>query len=258
MNYLARDGATLAWTDEGAGPAVIWAHGLMSDSFTLERVGIFDLTPLEECSRFVRYDARGHGRSSGRAEPDDFRWSNLASDLLALADSVQRDGPIAAIGCSMGTATILHAALKAPSRFDRVVLTAPPTAWETRRAQASVYERLAELVEREGKSAALEMMKRLPRPAIFSNLPQLPIEVDVGVLPSLLRGAGSSDLPAIDELRRLALPVLILAWEGDSSHPVATAERLAEAIPGADLQVSTSLEEVRGWGRSAAEFLVKE
>jgi len=41
----------------------------------------------------------------------------------------------------MGTGTVLHAVVKAPGRFERLVLTAPPTTWEARAAQAEIYER---------------------------------------------------------------------------------------------------------------------
>jgi hypothetical protein len=38
---------------------------------------------------------------------------------------------------------------------------------------------------------------------------------------------------------------------------VATAERLVELIPGAQLHVAESLEQVRGWNRLAARFLAQ-
>ena len=59
-------------------------------------------------------------------------------------------GPIDAIGASMGTGTLLHAAVQAPHRFRRLILSAPPTAWESRTAQAGMYEQAASLIERQG------------------------------------------------------------------------------------------------------------
>jgi pimeloyl-ACP methyl ester carboxylesterase len=225
----------------------------MGNMSSLERIGVFDWGPLAAAgNRLVRYDARGHGLSSGEVDPDDFTYVRLADDLLALADTVEA---VAAIGCSMGTATILHAVLKRPSRFRRVVLTAPPTAWETRRARASGYAEAADTIEREGLSAVTDLIGRFPRPAIFAGLPGFTVEVDLELLPSVLRGAGRSDLPPPEALRQMALPALILAWQGDPAHPVATAERLAELIPGAQLRVAESLEQIRDWNRLAAEFL---
>ena len=42
-------------------------------------------------------------------------------------------------------------------------------------------------------------------------------------------------------------PTLILAWDGDPGHPVATAERLHELIPGSALHVARTPEELRTW-----------
>jgi 3-oxoadipate enol-lactonase len=255
VRHLHLRRSTIAWTQEGQGPAVVWSHGLLGNAFSLEQMGVFDWAPLAVGNRLVRYDARGHGRSSAEPNPDDLTFASLADDLLALADVVEPNEPIAAIGCSMGTATILHAALKKPARFRRVVLTAPPTAWETRRARASVYTEAADRIEREGEAAAVELINRFPRPEMFAALPRLTIEVDLRLVPTVLRGAGRSDLPPPESLRQLDLPVLILAWQGDPAHPVATAERLVELIPNAQLQVAESLEQVHGWNRVAARFL---
>jgi pimeloyl-ACP methyl ester carboxylesterase len=257
VRYLDLRRGTLAWTQEGKGPTVVWAHGLLGDTSSLERMGVFDWAPLAAGNRLVRYDARGHGRSSAEPNPDDLTFASLADDLLALADAVQPAEPIAAVGCSMGTATILHAAVKMPSRFRRVVLTAPPTAWETRRGRASDYMQAADRIEREGEGAASDLIARFPRPAMFACLPSLTIEVDLRLVPTVLRGAGRSDLPAPESLRQLALPVLILAWQGDPAHPVATAERLVELIPNAQLRIAESLQEVHGWNELAARFLAE-
>ena len=260
MNRLVREDAVLAWSEEGQGPAVVCAHGLLMEAWTLERMHIYDWTPVMEAGRrLVRYDARGHGQSSltpdAVATPETFEWPVLAGDLLAVMDAVQPDQPVTAIGCSMGTGTIVHAAVRAPERFERLVLTASPTAWDGRRRQAAMYEQAASQIEAEGVSAVMDMMERVPRPPFMEGLPTLPADVDVRLVPALLRGMGRSDLPAPEELRRLSMPVLILAWEGDPVHPVSTGVQLAELIPDAELQVARTLEEVRGWGKVVARFV---
>ena len=101
VQYLHLRRGTLAWTQEGEGSTVVWAHGLLGDTASLERGGVFDWAPLAAGNRLVRYDARGHGRSSAEPNPDDLTFASLADDLLALVDAVQPTGPIAAIGCSI-------------------------------------------------------------------------------------------------------------------------------------------------------------
>jgi len=255
-HHLARDDATLAWTEEGTGPAVIWAHGLMSNSYSLEQKGIYNFAPITAAgSRLVRYDARGHGRSVAEAVAAHFTWRHLAGDFLAVANQASPDQPVCAIGCSMGTATILHAATTTPSRFSKLILTAPPTAWETRKAQASVYETSAATIERDGQPAVDALVANMAPPPIFTDLPEFPVEVNRNLLPSILRGAGQSDLPSADAIAKLALPVLILAWESDPTHPIASAERLAGIIPGAKLHIAKHVNDVRNWGQLIADFL---
>ncbi|GHH88294.1 hypothetical protein GCM10018793_67490 [Streptomyces sulfonofaciens] len=48
---------------------------------------------------------------------------------------------------------------------------------------------------------------------------------------------------------------MILTWDSDPVHPVETAQRLAEVIPGAQLHISTHAEDVTGWAGRTVEFL---
>jgi pimeloyl-ACP methyl ester carboxylesterase len=102
--------------------------------------------------RVVRYDVRGHGGSEGRPVVSDYVWANLADDLLALLDALGVER-VSGVGASMGTAILLHAIATAPDRFDRLVLTCPPTAWETREGMREDMRKAALLVDRAGKKA---------------------------------------------------------------------------------------------------------
>jgi pimeloyl-ACP methyl ester carboxylesterase len=251
-------GARLAWEETGSGPLAIYAHGLTQSRTSETASSMFDWSPIARAGRrLVRYDARGHGRSSGDPDPADYSWAGLALDLLTLVDQLSPDAPVAGIGSSMGTGTLLHAAVTAPHRFDRLVLTSPPTAWATRVAQAKMYRTAADLVEKEGPQALAEMVAQAPVPAIFTDLAEFPPAPDVmpELLPSVMRGASAADLPPEHAIARLALPVLILAWPGDPGHPLSTAERLMSLISGARLQVAHSSAELREWGAVSAEFL---
>jgi pimeloyl-ACP methyl ester carboxylesterase len=157
----------------------------------------------------------------------------------------------------MGAATLLHAALRQPTRFDRLALVIPPTAWATRAAQAEQYEASARYVEQEGKAAWLAVAAEGPRPAVFADLPPFPFTADIPeeLLPFVLRGAAGSDLPAPEDVATIAQPTLVLAWGGDPGHPVATAERLVELLPDAELHVATRIRDVLGWPKQVAAFL---
>jgi pimeloyl-ACP methyl ester carboxylesterase len=75
------------------------------------------------------------------------------------------------------------------------------------------------------------------------------------VVPALLRGAAASDLPTREELRTVVVPTLILAWADDQSHPVATAEALAEHLVLSELEVAHDLAAVRAWPERVRDFL---
>jgi 3-oxoadipate enol-lactonase len=259
-------GARIDWTATGHGPLVVYAHGMGVDRWALEQAGMLDWSAIPTARRrLVRFDARGHGSSTGDpydpTNPDQYTWSELAQDLLVLADDLDqgatgvRHSPIDAIGTSMGTGTLLHAAVQAPQRFRCLVLSAPPTAWETRAAQAGMYKQGATLIENDGLEAMTAMLAQAPIPTPFADLPRYPPRLYGDLLPAVLRGAARSDLPAPSDLATIQIPALILAWAGDPGHPISTAQRLAEILPSAHLQIAETPEQLRAWGQSALDFL---
>ncbi|MCU1691915.1 MAG: hypothetical protein JWM64_1006 [Frankiales bacterium] len=251
-------GAEVAYSDFGSGPLAVYAHGLTASRSVDAALGWLDWTPVLQAGwRLVAYDARGHGASSGAPVPEDYTWSALAGDLLALLDVLAPSGPVSALGSSMGTGTVLHAVLRAPERFDRLVLGAPPTAWQTRAAQAGTYLGAADLVEQQGAEAFAALVASAPRPAVFADLATFPPVPDVApaLLPSVLRGAAASDLPDPQALRTIVQPCLVLAWDGDPGHPVSSAEQLCALLPDAQLVVARSPAKLRTWGARAASFL---
>lgn len=240
----------------GHGRPFVWAHGLTSSRANEDQRGLFDWTPVTAGGRqVVRYDARGHGTTGGPAEPAAYEWPRLADDLLALMDhlGIER-APVG--GASMGCATLLHAAVQAPQRFERLVLVIPPTAWAGRAGQAEAYEASATYVEQAGKAAWLELANATPKAAIFESEPS-PFHADIpeDLLPSVLRGAAASNLPDPEAVAAVAMPALVLAWATDAGHPVSTAERLAELLPDAELHVAETIPEIRAWPGRVAAFL---
>lgn len=250
-------GASLVVRRAGAGRPFLWAHGLTSSMAKEDDAGLFDWSRLQADHEVVRYDARGHGRSGHAGDETAYGWGALAGDLFAVADAFGFDR-FAAGGASMGAATILHAAVGQPERIEAMVLVIPPTAWATRPAQRGIYEGSAALVEDAGIEGLMEARAALPPPPIFAGHPELvgsPPDVAADVLPTVLRGAAVTDLPPLEALATLDQPTLVLAWEGDPVHPVATATALAGALIRAELSVAPTLAEVTHWPELVAAFL---
>lgn len=249
----------LAWDRRGpaTGPSFVWAHALLFSRALEDRLRLFGWDAVAAEHRVIRYDARGHGDSTATREADDYRWDALGNDLLGLADALELDRFVGA-GASMGVGTVLNAAVAAPDRFSALVLVIPPTAWDTRPAQAQLYEVGAQLVRDHGVDHFAELMAAMPPPPALAAEPDLCRFVPSpppAALPAVLEGAARTDLPPPDQVAGLRHPTLILAWDGDAGHPLATAERLAALIPDARLEVAADLDAVRAWDRSVAAFL---
>jgi len=254
-------GARLAYNSTGTGSPVVWAHGMNSAAYTQERAGQFDWRPVSARHRLIRYDARGHGRSTGGTDPREYTWPELGQDLLGLLDAVEP--PVApgeqvgAIGSSMGTATVLYAALAAPSRFRRLVLTTPPTCWETRPAANGVRLGSAQLVQDRGVAALAALSVDAPASPALAQARRFitPIRVSASRLPAVFRGSAQTDFPPRETVATLDLPVLVLSWTGDGTHPVSSGEALAQTLPNAELVVASTPAELATWGQRAADFL---
>lgn len=240
-------GARLAWelSDEGGHP-VVQLHGLTSSRARDRTLGL-DLGRGLSGTRLLRYDARGHGRSTGRPMPSDYRWPVLADDLLRLLDGIFPSEAVHGVGQSMGAATLLYAAIRDPERFTGLTLMLPPTAWATRARKAEEYRAAGELVRRHGVEAFVTAGLDGPQPPAKPEAPRTVPDVDPALLPYVFEGAGTSDLPSLADIAQVHVPVTVLAWVRDRAHPVSTAQILAETLPTVDLKVAATREEVSAW-----------
>jgi pimeloyl-ACP methyl ester carboxylesterase len=222
---------------EGSGQPLVWTHGFTSSIAGENALGTDALLRGLPGTRLVRYDARGHGRSAPARDVASGAWTALAGDLLQLVSALGLDRPVAG-GASMGTATSLHAAVRAPAAFRGLALVVPPTAWETRKAQADLYLAGAGLVEARGVgayvAAARQAFETRPMPGLTPELQERMLAElsakSAADLARMLRGAAASDLPEPAHLRALALPALVIATRGDPGHPLSTAEKLQELL----------------------------
>jgi pimeloyl-ACP methyl ester carboxylesterase len=248
----------------GAGIPLIWGHGLTLSMAVEDKVsGGIQWEKLANEARIVRYDARGHGLSEVSDAAQDYHWSNLAQDMLALADSFGFESFIAS-GQSMGCATSIYAALAAPERIKALVLVTPPTAWETRAAQADFYDKEADLIEAHGIEGLITMMMQTPVAVTW----QMQAYPDMGpaylaglrtfnpkALTQILRGAKLCDLPERAELKAITMPTLILAWTDDPAHPVFSAEEIASLVPNAQISIAQNADDAARWTQQIHDFI---
>lgn len=115
--HLPVAGALLRYRDEGRGPPVLLIHGWTLDLDMWEP----QIAALGDSFRFIRFDRRGFGLSSGRA--------SLAADVqdtLALCAKLKL-GRLACVGMSQGARVALHLCRVAPELLSCVVLDGPPS-----------------------------------------------------------------------------------------------------------------------------------
>lgn len=104
----SQDGTTIAYDVAGAGPPVVFLHGLTTNR--RRWAPVTDL--LGDYFTCVRIDARGHGESS---KADDYGALAMAADVQAVVNELGIDAP-AVVGHSLGGSTAAIFALTQPAR----------------------------------------------------------------------------------------------------------------------------------------------
>ncbi|MBG0566847.1 alpha/beta fold hydrolase [Actinoplanes aureus] len=219
----------------GAGePVTVFAHGLAGD--------ISGTRPLGSAiaGRRVFFHFRGHGRSD--VPPGPWSFEDLTSELRGVADLA---GATRALGVSMGAAALCRLLGETPDRFERVVLYLPAPLDGKRSAVAvERLERLLASVE-SGEAAMIAEAVESELPVAVRNTPagwsflrqrveQLQRDGLAAELESLWERPAMTDESRLRAYRGRAL---VIGCLGDEVHPVSWAERLAELLPGAELEV---------------------
>lgn len=254
-------GIELAYSSVGRGDSFVFGHGLSQSRAGDDRMGLIRWSNFDAPVNLIRYDARGHGDSGSTPERQGYSWAELALDQLGLADGLGIETYIAG-GASMGCGTALHAAVAAPKRIRALVLLIPPTAWETRREQSAMWDKVAGIVEAKGVERVIEGSAKLPPPDPFANSSKWrDIDAenmrawDPVRLARVFRGSTVADLPPRQAIAAIGVPTLILAWSGDPAHPTTTAEELSELIATSELHIASTADELATWTERVAGFV---
>lgn len=218
----------------GDGPVVMFAHSLGSD------LSIWDAQKSTLAGRcaVLRYDLRGHGRTT--ATPGAYDFDLLAADALALLD-VLEIGRASFVGISLGGMIGQALALAAPDRLDRLVL-ADTTCRYPPEAQAAWPERIRQI-----EAGGLEPLVaptlerwftapyRAAHPDVLKRIGNLIRNTPVAGYLGCCHAIAQLDFPA--RLATVKTPTLVLVGEQDAGTPPMMARELANAIPGAELAI---------------------
>ena len=241
---VASAGVALAGEQGGEGTPVVLLHGLTATrhyvvmgSRLLERSG----------HRVLAYDARGHGASSAAPSAADYGYELLADDLEAVLDAAGVQRAVLA-GASMGAHAAVRLALTRPERVAALALITPsfhPHSPRDERELAS-WDALARGLREGGvegfvraydldavPQAWRETVEKVLRQRLGAHEHPLAVADALEVVPR------SRPFERFDELTAVDAPTVVVGSrdEADPGHPLAVAERYAEAIAGATLVV---------------------
>jgi 3-oxoadipate enol-lactonase len=239
LPHVNTNGIVTFYEDMGQGPAVVLIHGHSADL----RLWHLQAPALVDAGyRVIRYDVRGHGRST--APPSSYTWQNYALDLRDLLHRIDL-ARAHVVGLSMGGGIALQFALDFPERVSSLVLadSALP-GFDYSPEFADAIEELVAAVRTEGSRAAFERLW-LTHP-LFDGVRRFPERFEL-IRTMALEYAGRDYLDetpytpperqAVDRLAELQAPTLVLVGELDVPDFQIIAEVLAGNIAGARLQV---------------------
>jgi pimeloyl-ACP methyl ester carboxylesterase len=227
LSYHADDGVRVAYHDWNAGadgPPIVLQHG-----FTVSSVSTWFLTGIVDAltrhgRRVIAIDARGHGETDKPHDSAFYGGVRLARDLIGVLDSLNVES-YDLVGYSMGAMIAVHAAAR-DVRVRRLVLSGNG-AYLLERAKtdaAFLSVEIAEALEADDPARITDTAGAWLRKVADAS------QADRLALAALARSLFER-LP-VDAVR---VPTLVLV--GDADPFAWGAERLANAIPGARLEL---------------------
>ena len=191
--------------------------------------------------RCIAPDLRGFGESPG-GEPDEaaqYSIAMYANDLMAQLDRLGiREAAVC--GFSMGGYIAFELLRSHPTRVTAAILCNTKASPDTQEGKAD-RDVMAALARQRGATAIAEkLLPKLLSPVTEKNQPQVVAEVRAMITRSSVNGIVGA-LHALRErpdstplLKRIGVPVLLVAGADDQITPAPLMRELANAIPGAE------------------------
>lgn len=187
--------------------------------------------------RVLRYDRRGHGKSSVPKGP--YNMEMLARDALALLDGL---GIAKAhwLGLSMGGMEGMWLGANAADRFDKIILSNTSTYYPDK----TVWHNRMDAVRKAGSVAAIADMVlnawltkdfQTAQPDIAARMKTMMMSTSVeGYLGSC---AAVRDMDHRETIKAIRNPTLIIAGAKDPATNVAAAQFIHDNVPGSKLAI---------------------
>jgi 3-oxoadipate enol-lactonase len=234
MPMIDADGCLLNVTVEGrdGGPTLMLSNSLGCTLQMWEP----QMRALTQVFRVIRYDRRGHGKST--VPPGPYSVERFGRDVLAILDDLNIE-KTHWCGLSMGGMVGQWLGAHAPERLGKIVLAntsshyPDPTIWENRikAVKDGGLSSIADTVI--GSWLTQDFRERAPDVAqkMKAMLMATPVEGYLASCEALASLDLRNDLPDIKN------PTLVIAGRFDKSTPIAMAEAIRSKISGANMTI---------------------
>jgi 3-oxoadipate enol-lactonase len=232
LQITAGDASLAVCIDGEAGkPWLILSNSLAADM----TMWAPQVAKLSAHRRLVRYDTRGHGRSSAPAGP--YSFDRLVDDMVAILDHLGIE-TADVLGLSLGGMTALGLGLTHPGRVRKLVCCDargefPPA------AIAGWDQRISAVAAGGLSSIADETLTRWFVPATFRDRPEVIEQAHRMILSTSSNGylgcvAALKTLNYREQLPRLEKHTLFVVGEDDLAAPPSVMREMAAATPRAE------------------------
>lgn len=228
--------ARLHYLQRGHGPVVVLSHALGCNLDMWDEVAEL----LQPNYTVLRYDQRGHGRST--CPPGTWTIEDMADDAAALIRDVVQ-GPVHFAGLSMGGMVAQALAVRHPTLLKSIVIANSASHYDE--AARTLWQARVQTVRAQGLAAIAEgALQRWFTPAFRTD----PVRgaARVQAMRAALEQsdaqayAASCEAVAAIDFRtsnpRISCPTLVIAGSRDEATPPALSEAMAADIPGARLE----------------------
>jgi 3-oxoadipate enol-lactonase len=234
MPEVENEGARIWYTVDGRddAPAMLLMHSLGTTNALWDE----QLPLLVDKYRLIRYDARGHGKSTGT--PGDFTIELLGRDALAVLDAVNAKAAVVC-GISIGGLTAIWLGQHQHDRVQRLVLANTAARIGSREGWS---ERIDAVRESGMEVAAEQAMPRwftdsfrVLHPDVVARFRSIARACPLETYLSACAALRDTDLRR--DLHRITAPTLVVAGTRDQSTTVADGAYLRDNIPEARMEV---------------------
>lgn len=264
MPLAELDGYSLHYRDFGSGDPVIGVMGFALD----QRFWAAQVPAVSVTNRFITFDNRGVGRSTGSA-PDSIE--DMAEDIIRLMDHLEVERATI-FGVSMGGTIAQRLVLDHPERVKALILSvtfARPIEYMLREQSVAraiiqktdhdtfIQGSLIHLFSPAFFEVGGEMIDQMVRSMYAEGAPQMATAETISA-----QIAAMEKFDVLAELGRIEVPTLVVGATLDMMVPCFASKEIADAIPGARYETiegghGIMVEQMQPFNDLISEFLTE-